>query len=134
MGGSCAIRVFNRNSEKEKRRQLRKSMPAAEALLWSKIRAKRLLGRKFRRQYSVGPYVVDFYCPELKLAVEVDGDSHFQPGALEKDQRRQAFIESFDIKFLRFTNEDVTRNTDGVLDVIRSFMVDRDPPSARHQV
>ena len=109
-------------------------MPAAEALLWSKIRAKRLLGRKFRRQYSVGPYVVDFYCPKLKLAVEVDGDSHFQPGALEKDQRRQAFIESFDIKFLRFTNEDVTRNTDGVLDVIRSFMVDRDPPSARHQV
>ena len=96
-------------------------MPEPEVLMWSKLRAKRLLGQRFRRQHSIGPYVVDFYCPGLKLAVEIDGDSHFQPGMEEQDRRRQAFIESFGVQFLRFTNQEVTRSLNEVLAVIGRF-------------
>ena len=96
--------------------------------MWAKLRAKRLLGQKFRRQYSIGPYVLDYYCPGLKLALEIDGDSHFQPGKEEQGRRRQAFIESFGVQFLRFTNEEVSGNLDGVLEVISRFVWDRKSP------
>ena len=109
---------FNKSSEKQKRRRLRNNAPRAEAAIWPKLRGKRLLGYKFRRQYSVGPYVVDFYCPALKLAVEIDGDSHYLDQRPHDDQRRDAFVESFGIKFLRFTNLDVYKNIDGVLETI----------------
>ena len=109
---------FNKTSEKEKRRSLRNNMTAAEALVWSRLRNNLVLGYKFRRQYSVGPYVIDFYCPALKLAVEIDGDSHFVTEAIDNDQRRQAFIESFGIQFLRFTNHEVNRGMDAVLEKI----------------
>ena len=69
-------------------------------------------------------YVVDFYCPEMKLAVEIDGDGHFQNGAKNNDRRRQAFIESFGIQFLRFTNEDVFKNLDGVIEIVRRTVLE----------
>ncbi len=110
---------FNRSTEKEKGRFLRRSMPRAEVILWSKLKGKQVLGHKFRRQYSVGSYLLDFYCPALKLAIEIDGDSHFGEGSAEYDSQRQAFIESFSITFLRFTNKEVVNNLDGVLERIR---------------
>jgi very-short-patch-repair endonuclease len=73
--------LYNKTSEKAKGQLLRKNMTNAEALVWSKIRDKQIEGSKFRRQYSVGQFVIDFYCTELKLAIEIDGDSHFQDGA-----------------------------------------------------
>jgi very-short-patch-repair endonuclease len=100
-------RVYNRTAEKEYRRALRAEMPRAEVLLWSKLRGRQLSELKFRRQCSVGPYVVDFYCPQMKLAVEIDGDSHFGDGAEQRDARRQTYIESFGIRFVRCTNGDV---------------------------
>jgi very-short-patch-repair endonuclease len=115
---------FNKASEKEKRRSLRNNMPKAELAIWSKLRGKQMLGYKFRRQYSVDRYVLDFYCPELKLAIEIDGDSHFQVGAVADDKHRQAFIESFGISFLRFTNEDALKNLDGVLETIRQRVLE----------
>jgi very-short-patch-repair endonuclease len=75
-------------------------------------------GFKFRRQYSVNQYVVDFYCPELKLAIEIDGDSHFNDISEKYDKERQKSIESFGIRFLRFTNIDIYDNIDGVLQTI----------------
>ena len=75
-------------------------------------------GERFLRQYGVDQYVLDFYCPELKLAIEVDGDSHFMHGAEEQDKLRQEYIESFGIRFLRFTNEDVYTNIDGVCQTV----------------
>jgi len=77
-----------------------------------------MLGHKFRRQHSVDQYVIDFYCPKLKLAIEVDGESHFTAIARVYDRRRQEFIESFGIRFLRITNIDILDNLDGVLDEI----------------
>lgn len=64
----------------------------------------------------MGPYVIDFFCPALKLAIEIDGDSHFVDGAIENDQRRQKFIESFGICFLRLTNDEVNREFEAVLE------------------
>ena len=78
---------FNRPDQKARRSHLRGNMPSAEARLWSKLRGKQILGCKFRRQYSVGPYCLDFYCVEQKLAIELDGDFHFKPGANERDER-----------------------------------------------
>ena len=70
---------LNRESETDKRRQLRGSMPEAEVILWSRLKGRQLLGCKFRRQYSVGSFVIDFFSVEIKLGIELDGDSHFQP-------------------------------------------------------
>ena len=92
-------------------------MPKAELILWSQIRRQQVLGQKFRRQYSVGSYVIDFYCPALKLAIEVDGESH-TPETKRFDNARQGFIESYRIEFLRFTNDDIFENLDWVLDEI----------------
>ncbi|SKB12466.1 conserved hypothetical protein [Planktothrix sp. PCC 11201] len=75
--------LYNRNSEKEKRQFLRNNMTAAEQKLWLQLKGKQLENCKFRRQYSVSQFIIDFYSPEIKLAIEVDGDSHFQEGAQE---------------------------------------------------
>jgi very-short-patch-repair endonuclease len=120
---------FNKSTEKAKRRQLRNESPTAELRIWSSLRRKNISGYRFRRQYSVGPYVLDFYCPSLKLAVEIDGDSHFIGDAVEDDQRRQAFIEAFGIHFLRFTNQEVYDNLDGVLETINQIALTHPKPT-----
>jgi very-short-patch-repair endonuclease len=116
---------LNRSSEKDKRRQLRAAMPTAEVILWSRIRRRQLLGCKFRRQYSVGSYVIDFFSAEARLGIELDGDSHFESGAPAYDQRRQQFIESFGIRTIRILNEDVYENLDRVLEMIGRDVVGR---------
>ncbi|HEC21058.1 MAG TPA: endonuclease domain-containing protein [Candidatus Peregrinibacteria bacterium] len=107
--------IFNQFSGKGLRKSLRGNMSKAEVMLWSCLKGKQMDGVKFRRQHSIGPYVVDFYCPSRKLAIEIDGDSHFQKGAQESDRERQKYIESFGVKFLRFTNGDIYHNIDGVI-------------------
>ncbi len=114
--------VFNKEELKTRRRSLRKNMPKAEVLLWCKLKNKQILGERFLRQYSVDQYVLDFYCPQLKLAIEIDGDSHFMLGAEEQDKARQEHIETFGIKFLRFTNDDIYKNIDGVCQVVNTFV------------
>ena len=109
-------RVYNRIETKAKRRDLRKNMTKAESVLWRKIKGKQLFGIKFRRQFSIGKYIVDFYCPRYKLAIEVDGDSHYwNEEAKVYDRQRQTYIESFGIRFLRFPNAEIYQNMDGVL-------------------
>ncbi len=77
-----------------------------------------MLGLRFRRQFSVGPYSIDFYCPALKLAIEIDGDSHFSHDAVACDHVRQEYIAAFGIQFLRFTNNQVFENSDDVIQLI----------------
>jgi very-short-patch-repair endonuclease len=113
-------KLFNKTSEKLKRRELRSKMTKAEAIVWQKLRCKQLENCKFRNQYSVDRFVLDFYSPELKLAIEIDGESHFQEGVAQYDKERQIFIESAGIQFLRFTNQDVYENLNGVLETIAS--------------
>ena len=111
-------RIYNRRELKTRRQTLRNQMPPAEVLLWQQIRGKQLLGYKFRRQYSVGRYVLDFYCPALRLGIELDGDSHFQEGGAQRDQERDSYISSFGIRLVRFLNTDVFENMDGLLEVL----------------
>ncbi|MEH2408805.1 endonuclease domain-containing protein [Nostoc sp.] len=111
-------KLYNKNSEIEKRRLLRQNITKAEKLIWDKIRDRQLENCKFRRQYSVDKFVMDFYSSEFKLAIEIDGESHFQEGAAESDKARQEFIESAGIKFIRFTNNDMYANLSGVLESI----------------
>ena len=111
--------VFNRSTMKERRQFLRKNMPQPEIILWSKIRRKQIADYRFRRQYSVGSYILDFYCPELKLAIEVDGESHIRTDVKEYDAQREEQIKQLGLTLLRFTNEDVTKNPNGVLQKIK---------------
>jgi very-short-patch-repair endonuclease len=107
--------LYNKTSEKEKRRSLRNNMPPAEKIVWEKLRNRQIEGCKFRRQYSIDRFVIDFYAPELKLVIEIDGDSHFQDGAQVYDYERQSFLESSGTRFLRFTNQQVYENLAGVI-------------------
>ena len=95
-------------------------MPKAEQILWQYLKGKQLSGYKFRRQYSVGAFIVDFYCIEAKLAIELDGDSHFEEGVAGYDQKRQRFIENLGIRVLRFTNHEIYFDLDNVLEVIKT--------------
>ena len=110
--------IFNRHEELEKRRALRNNASKAEAMLWQHLKGKQLGGLKFRRQYSVGVYVLDFYCPACRLALEIDGSSHDAENAQAYDAARQQYIEALGIRFLRFTNQDVYNNVEGVLTMI----------------
>ena len=109
---------FNRRSENLKRKHLRHNTSKAENELWIHLKSKQLLGIKFRRQYSVDSYILDFYSPKLKLAIEVDGDSHFTQNGVEYDAIRTKYLEGFGIKILRFTNNEVLQNLDIVLSEI----------------
>ena len=111
-------KIYNQSSQKLKRQNLRRQMPRAEVILWNKLRRRQIAGVKFRRQYRVDRFVLDFYCPQLKLAIEIDGPTHQSAEARDYDQFRQRIIEGLDIQFLRFTNRDVYQNIDGVLDTI----------------
>jgi very-short-patch-repair endonuclease len=112
-------KVFNRVDTKLLRRQLRRLMPKAEVILWSRLKNKQLLDQRFRRQYSVKQFVWDFYCPHLKLAIELDGNPHFLSEAtVARDAQRQAIIEHYDIRVLRFTNDEVYHRLNDVLGTI----------------
>jgi very-short-patch-repair endonuclease len=96
-------------------RQLRREQTDAEKLLWYSLRHRQLCGLKFRRQYPVGPYVLDFYCYEYKLCIELDGGQHYDSAGIQHDSQRQAFLASHGIHTLRFSNTDVLQNLEGVL-------------------
>ena len=120
--------IFNKREYIKKRQHLRKNMTKAEIILWSKLKGKQLKGLKFRRQYGINNYVVDFYCPELRLAIELDGDVHDYNSRIAYDKQRQREIEALGIKVLRYTNNDVIKNIEGVLsDIIAT--TPHSPPS-----
>src|SRR5688572_4594290 len=102
-----------------RRKELRNNPTPAEELLWERLRRKQLLGKKFRRQFSVGRYIVDFYCVECSLAVELDGARHFEPKQKEYDAERTAYLESVGVRVLRFENQLLFQDLDLVLEAIR---------------
>ena len=96
-------------------RNLRRNATDAEHLIWGYIRGRRLHGQKFRRQQAMGPYVLDFYCHDLKLAIELDGGQHNEMAQVAHDQRRDAFMAAQGIRILRYRNDEVMSRTDDVL-------------------
>jgi very-short-patch-repair endonuclease len=90
-------------------------MTGPDKRLWEALRARQLKGIKFRWQHGIGPYIVDFYCPEQSLVIEVDGDSHAEDEQIQKDQRRNKYLQSLGLRVVRYRNDDIMKNLDGVL-------------------
>ena len=108
---------------KSKARVLRKSMTNSEKLLWSKLRRRQLNGLFFRRQHPYGIYILDFFCHEVNLAVEVDGEIHLDK--IFYDNERTEYLKSTGIRVIRFTNNDVETRMDYVLNKIVNFTNNR---------
>jgi very-short-patch-repair endonuclease len=96
----------------ERARKLRREATVPERLLWSVLRARRLAGLKFRRQYPIGPYIVDFYCQDARLVVEVDGMSH--EDKQEQDAQREMYLREQGLRVFRVTNSDVNEDLEAV--------------------
>lgn len=121
--------VSNWHQYKTLRQKLRREPSPAENRLWWYLQHRRFLGYKFRRQQGLGRYVVDFYCPELNLAIELDGDSHFDDTRRAYDQQRQQWLERIGVRVVRFRNDEVLQAVDVVLDRLRSAITTPNPSS-----
>ena len=98
--------LYNDPSTKLDRRRLRKNATDAERKLWSILRSRRMAGLKFFRRYSVGSYILDFYCPERRLAIEVDGEQHADVYSQQYDAHRDSYLRELNIRVIRFWNPD----------------------------
>jgi len=107
----------------ERARELRAHATDAERRLWSRLRANQLEGRKFRRQYAIGQYIVDFACRSEHLVIELDGGGHGNDQSESNDARRTAFLEKCGYRVLRFWNIDVLSDTVRVVEVIRTSLI-----------
>ena len=111
--------VFNKSKFLARRRELRRNSTAQESKLWFYLKGKNL-GVKFRRQHGIGPYIVDFYCKEKNLIIELDGSQHLD--AQEYDKERDEYIQTLAIKVLRFWNNEIDKNIEGVLKIIIGYI------------
>ncbi|MEO9478552.1 MAG: DUF559 domain-containing protein [Maribacter dokdonensis] len=102
-------------------KKLRNNMTLGEIALWREIKGKKL-GHKFSRQIPIDQYIVDFYCKDLQLAIEVDGGIHFKEGHQEKDRKRQARLKSLGVNMIRFSDSDVKNNLSSVLKGIKEYI------------
>ncbi len=103
---------IDRKETKDRARRLRRNSTAPEQILWSVLQNRGVARLKFRRQHPIGPFIVDFYCHEARLVVEIDGESH--EGRQEADVKRQRFLESQGLRVLRVTNDDVLHDIEAV--------------------
>ena len=124
------------NYDMEKRREettlargLRKRQTDAERALWNKLRSKQIEGVKFRRQQPIGPYIVDFVSLERKLIIEIDGGQHNERKVREEDQEREEWLKEKGYQTLRFWNNDVLTNIEGVLERIKENLEGKTPSS-----
>ncbi|EPR65379.1 endonuclease domain-containing protein [Cyclobacterium qasimii] len=109
---------------KEFSRDLRTHSTLSEVLLWQKLKGRQFRGYAFNRQKPLGDFIVDFYCKKLQLVIEIDGDSHFYPESVVKDQKRQLILEKKDLFFLRFLDKEVKKSMSYVLQEIGTYIDD----------
>ena len=131
--GGGGVMKFVRNDPllKQRRRKLRRDQTEAEKVVWANVRDKRFFGLRFVRQYSAGPYILDFYCPKLKLAIELDGGQHNEDDNKEYDAARSAYLKSQGIDVMRFWNHEVLQNADSVLAMIAQRITPPSPLTSR---
>ena len=108
----------NRNKLRSFRKKLRNVATSAEAELWKHISNKKLEGRKFRRQHSVGNFILDFYCPTEKLGIELDGEHHYWQKGIDEDLKKEMYLKQYSIRVLRFENKWVFHDLEYVLKTI----------------
>ena len=118
---------------RESARALRRHATPAERVLWDRLRRRQLEGLKFRRQHAVGSYIIDFFCPEARLGIELDGNHHYEREQHAYDRRRTDHLEAFGYRMLRFSNEEVLNETETVLTRIKEAVWDSIPPSELDQ-
>ena len=116
---------FNRKRLERRRKEQRRDGTAAEAVLWKHLQNRKLAGKKFRRQQSIGPFIVDFYCRECRLTVELDGAVHNAYWAAQYDSERTKFLEENGMLVLRFENGAVYENVQAVRDTIKESLLSR---------
>ena len=109
-----------KSSTQENAKQLRSTQTEAEQMLWSFLRNKQLKTKKFRRQHAIADYVVDFYCHECKIAIELDGNYHKNKEQKEYDEARSGLLNEYGITVLRFWNDEVMKDVEKVLERIAS--------------
>ena len=107
--------IYNQKSLTSRRKVLRKNLTPAEAGLWRYLKNSQLKGRKFRRQHSIGDYIIDFYCPKEKLAIELDGEVHQYDKINRNDREKEKYLQRLDIQLLRFENRLVFEHLEIVL-------------------
>lgn len=110
---------------KEIARKLRKNMTLSEILLWQEIKNKKMKGYIFKRQVPIDNYIVDFYCKQLHLVIEIDGDCHNSDEAIKKDNIRQKRLESLGLQFLRFDDLEVKKEINNVLQAISIWILEK---------
>lgn len=120
--------LFNNPDLKYRRRRLRKNQTEAEKVFWSHVRNRQFHGMRFLRQYSIGPYILDFYCPEIKTAIELDGGQHNNPKEKLYDAVRSEYLKAQGINVLRFWDHDVLLDMRGVLDKVEGRCNPSQPP------
>lgn len=111
--------IYNRKYLESFRKELRNNATISERRLWKFLQKSQLDGRKFRRQQSIGNFIVDFYCPSEQLIIEIDGDVHFNPINENYDFERSRYLENLGLKVLRFKNEEIKNDIDLVLEKIK---------------
>ncbi|HEY4787623.1 MAG TPA: endonuclease domain-containing protein [Bacteroidales bacterium] len=104
---------------KDTRNHLRKNLTEAELVLWMVLKDKKVEGRKFRRQHSIGNYIADFYCASERLIIELDGQHHFTSEGIEKDSDRDNHLSKMNIRVLRFENKEVLNHLTDVIKKIK---------------
>jgi very-short-patch-repair endonuclease len=114
--------TYNAKKKKILRRRLRNATTSAEAILWTYLQRRQLLGKKFRRQESLGRYIVDFYCPECRLIVELDGAPHFEPNSDIYENERTTYLAQLGLTVIRFENQTVHDDIELVLQCIREAL------------
>jgi very-short-patch-repair endonuclease len=114
-----------RKDLKQTAKMLRKSMSYPEVRLWQELKGKKIEGFQFNRQRPINHYIVDFYCKDLRLAIEVDGDDHQLPRTREHDFNRQEVLESLGIKVMRFHNNEIVYDIETVISKIRNWIKEK---------
>ena len=103
----------------QKSRTLRRNQTSAGKKLWDLLRNRQLLDVKFRRQFSVGHHIIDFYAPQYKLGIEADGGQHYDENGKQKDKTRTEELSNLGIKILRFSDYEILNNIEGIVEVIQ---------------
>ncbi|OGH93816.1 MAG: hypothetical protein A2538_03005 [Candidatus Magasanikbacteria bacterium RIFOXYD2_FULL_41_14] len=109
-------KVFNKKEQIPIRKRLRNNITKSEMILWKYLKGSQMNGWKFRRQQGIGNYIVDFYCPDLKIVVEVDGLTHSEEVVFEKDEVRQEYLENLGLKVVRYNSQDIFYKINDVLE------------------
>jgi very-short-patch-repair endonuclease len=117
--------MLNPKKTKKQRQYLRNNMMKWEVRLWNDLKGKKMFGFKIRRQYGINNYIIDFYCPKLKLAIEIDGDVHFYSDKRKRDRDKEKLLESHGIKLIRIKNLDFEEDYESSIQYLEDIFKDR---------